>query len=89
MEKTKEKGQSKMMQPVIVQAGPYAGEEAMIVGSDYDYLGYSIFGDRSELGIDYMKRLAMEPVSALSKVFIAHIKDKTVALNQYELKGKE
>lgn len=89
MENVKSEGQTKALKPVIVQAGPYAGEEAMVIGTDYDYLGFSIFGDRTELGVDYMKRLALEPVSALSKVFIAHVGKKTVALNDYELKGKK
>lgn len=82
-------GQTKQAKPVIVQAGPYAGEEAVLLGTDYDYLGYSIFGDRTEMGQDYMKRLSLEPVSTLSKVFIAHVGNKTVALNEYEISGKQ
>lgn len=89
MENEKKSEPAKTPKHVIVQAGPHAGEEATIEGTDYDVLGFSIFGDRTEVGIDYMKRLAMEPISTLSKVYIASIGDKKVALNDYELKGKK
>jgi hypothetical protein len=78
------------MKQAIIQAGPYAGKEALILGEDSEYLGTSIFGasDR-DLTTDYMKRLALEPVSTFSKVYICNVEGKLVALNQYELTGKE
>lgn len=76
------------MKQVIVQAGPFAGEEAIIIGADVDLLGHSIFAEKNEMGFDYVKRLALEPVSTLTKVFIAKINGKDVALNQYEITGK-
>ena len=73
---------------IIVQAGPYAGMEAIVLGADVDLLGHSIFHEKNEMGVDYMKRLSLEPVSTLTKVFIAEINGKHVALNQYEITGK-
>jgi hypothetical protein len=76
----------------IVQAGPYEGKEAIIQGKVEDLYGCSVFGlahKDSDVLNDYMKRLVMEPVSTLSKVFIATVDGKTVALNEYEISGTE
>jgi hypothetical protein len=77
------------MKQVIVQAGPYAGKEAIIIGLDRDILGHSIIGGSDPMSTDYVKRLAIEPVSVTSKVFIAQIDGQSVALNEYEISGKD
>ena len=84
---------SPQFKQVIVQAGPYEGKEAIVQGKVEDVYGCSVFGlghkTDHEILNDYMKRLVMEPVSTLAPVFIATIDGKIVALNEYEISGKE
>lgn len=72
----------------MVLSGQFTGAHAVILGTDEDYLKHAIFGEKSELGFDYMKRFGLAPEwSLLDTVFIANINGDLVALNERELKA--
>lgn len=77
------------MKNAEVLSGQYAGKTAIILGSDRDYLGHTIFADTGEMGRSYLKRWSIENFPISSKVLICNIDGQEIALSESNFKKDE
>lgn len=71
---------------ITLKHEPYEGKKVVVLGEDTKVLGKSIYGVRDQMAFHYMKRLAQNAWSVLSKVYIVRDTDgNEFAVNKKEL----
>lgn len=74
------------MKHAEVKAGIYKGKTAIILGTDREYLGHSIFKENNQMGWDFMKRWGLEHFPITDPVFVCNIDGQEIALSQSDFK---